>query len=170
MKYLLLYLLLGIRVFSVEAQNLVVNLANASIETFAISDIKSIKFSSQAMILQEWSGTINTWDINDIDNYTFDGLAITQENITITTEALNVFPNPTNNKVNINYYSDSAGKISIAVYDVNGRMIEQLFNGEHDLSTEVTWGAKEHSSNQAGKYFIKITTANKAISKSVIIQ
>ena len=154
----------------INAQNLVVTLTNASTETFAVEDIQSIKFGTETMILTELNGTVNTWDIDDIDNYAFDGVANISESTTITTDELNIYPNPSSNQVHVNYTSNRLGTITIAVYDLNGRKIEDLFSGEHQDTTAVTWNAQQNSSVQAGKYLIKIALANKVITKPVIIQ
>lgn len=154
----------------VNAQNLLVTLTNANIESFAVADIQSIKFGSGVMILNELDGTINTWNIDDIDNYAFDGLTNVDKRKSITTEEINVFPNPTSDKVNINYFSTLSGDISIDVYDFNGRLIEQLFKGKHQENTVLTWSARQNGMVHSGKYFIKITTSNKIITKPVIIQ
>ncbi|MCC5923060.1 MAG: T9SS type A sorting domain-containing protein [Crocinitomicaceae bacterium] len=154
----------------VQAQNLVVTLTNSNTETFAVADIQSIKFGTESMILNELDGTVNTWDINDIQNYAFDGVANIHESTTIATDELNVFPNPSSGLVHINYTSNLSGKITIAVYDINGRLNEELFDGVNQETTTVTWSAKANNMVQAGKYLVKITTPNKAITKPIIIQ
>jgi len=152
------------------AQNLVITLSNSSTESFAISDIQSIKFDSANMMLYELNGTVNTWAINDIDNYAFDGVSNIKETTTIKVDDLKVYPNPSSNQVHINYISSRSEGISIHVYDISGRLIETLFDGKHHNKTEVTWHAKQQEALPAGKYLIKITTESKVISKSVIIQ
>ena len=68
MKKGLLILSLVIIGFCVNAQSLVVTLTNSTTEVFPISDIQSIKFGTETMILNELDGTVNTWNIDDIDN------------------------------------------------------------------------------------------------------
>lgn len=153
-----------------NAQNLVVTLTNSNIETFAVSDIQSIKFDQGAMILNELDGTVNNWNVDDIDNYEFDGVANINETITITTDELNVYPNPSSDQVHINYTSNRSGAITIAVYDMNGRMIEELFSGEHQEATEATWNSQQSGMVKSGKYLIRITTESKVITKAIIIQ
>jgi hypothetical protein len=169
-KNLWLLALTLLSAIGLQAQNLVVTLTNSNTETFAVADIQSIKFGTETMILNELDGTVNTWDINDIEDYAFDGVANIHESTTIITDEVNVFPNPSSGLVHINYSSNVSGQITIAVYDVNGRLIEELFNGENQEITAISWNAKANNMVQAGKYLVKITTPNKTITKPIIIQ
>lgn len=151
-----------------QAQNLVVTLTNTSTESFAVADIQSIKFGVSDMSLYELNGTINVWNISDIDNYAFDGVANLEESVNVNTDNLNVFPNPSSDNVTINYASNFSGKISISVIDMNGKQVEAIYSGEHNMETEIVWNAKQN--NPSGKYLIKIVTENKVITKPIIIQ
>ena len=151
-----------------QAQNLVVTLTNTSTESFAVADIQSIKFGVSDMRLYELNGTINVWDIDDIDNYAFDGSANLEESINVSTDNLSVFPNPSSDNVTINYASNFSGKISISVIDMSGKQVEAIYSGEHNTETEIVWNAKQN--NPSGKYLIKIATENKVITKPIIIQ
>ena len=170
MKKLLLLLFGLTSALDFHAQSLIINLTNSTSETFTISGIQSIKFGTETMMLTEFNGTVNTWNIEDIDNYAFDGVANIDETTTITTDELNIFPNPTTDKVTINYTSNHSGNIDIAVYDINGRLIDVAFSGKHNKETKVYWDAKQNQTVQAGKYFITITTETKVITKPVIVQ
>lgn len=170
MKKLILTSLLFFIGFNITAQDLIVTLTNSSQESFPVSDIQSIKFGQETMILNELDGTVNTWNIDDIDNYAFDGVANIDETTITTTDDLNIFPNPTMDKVTINYTSNQSGKINIAVYDINGRVVDEVFNGQHNEETEISWSAKQNSAVQSGKYLIKITKQTKVITKPVIVQ
>lgn len=170
MKKLLLILFGLTSALDFHAQSLIINLTNSTSETFTISGIQSIKFGTETIMLTEFNGTVNTWNIEDIDNYAFDGVANIDETTTITIDELNIFPNPTTDKVTINYTANHSGNIDIAVYDINGRLIEVAFSGKHNKETMVYWDAKQNQTVQAGKYFITITTETKVITKPVIVQ
>jgi hypothetical protein len=129
----------------VNAQNLVVSLTNSSIESFPVSAIKSIKFGTETMIQNKLDGTVSIWNIDDIDNYAFDGVTNINETVTLKREELNVYPNPSDDLVQINFSSNRSGEISIDVYDMNGRLFEKLFHGNHQDNTLLTWSAKQNS-------------------------
>jgi hypothetical protein len=155
---------------AVNAQNLVLTLSNSNTETFAVADVRSIKFSPVDMVLTKFDGTVNTWNIADIDNYAFDVVTNVNEATLQITDELGIFPNPSSYQVQINYSSNRIEEIRIDVHDINGRLVEQLFQGNHKAETVLTWNAKQNSMVQAGQYMIKITTSNKIITKPVIIQ
>ena len=69
---------------------------------------------------------------------------------------LNIFPNPTTDDVTVNFISNASGLINIAIYDVKGRFVEEIYNGNHNKVTKSTWSAKQNNSVQSGKYLIRI--------------
>ncbi len=151
-----------------QAQDLVVTLTNGNIERFAVANIQSVKFAATDMSLYELNGTTNIWNITDIDNYAFDVAANLEENLNLSTDKLNVFPNPCSDKATINYLSNFSGKINISVIDMSGKQVEAIYSGEHNKETEITWNAKQN--NPSGKYLIKIVSDKKVITKPIIIQ
>ena len=156
--------------FGLSAQNLIVTLTNSNTATYPISDIQSIKFGTNSMILYELNGTVNTWDIDDIDNYAFDGELNIDEEAQIIQENLSVYPNPTSDKITISYESSLSDKIIISIVDLNGKEVAHLFEGMHDQTTKVEWSAKGQGKVESGTYFCKIKTATKVTTKPIIIQ
>ena len=151
-----------------QAQDLVVTLMNGNIELFAAANIQSVKFGATDMSLYELNGTTNIWNITDIDNYAFDLAANLEENLNLSTDNLNVFPNPSSDKATINYMSNFSGNINISVIDMSGKQVEAIYSGEHNKKIEITWNAKQN--NPSGKYLIKIVSDKKVITKPIIIQ
>jgi len=151
-----------------QAQDLVVTLTNGNTESFPVANIQSIKFGAADMSLYELNGTTNIWNINDINNYAFDGAVNLKETMNVSTCNLNVFPNPSSDNVTINYLSNFSGKISISVIDMSGKYVGAIYSGEHNTETEIVWNAKQN--NPSGKYLIKIVTENKVVTKPIIIQ
>ena len=67
----------------------------------------------------------------------------------------NAYPNPFNPVTMLTYDVPSDMSISLGIYDVRGRMVEELVNDMHDQGRyEITWNADQHSS---GVYMIKMT-------------
>lgn len=174
MKTMKKLLLLSVTVFGLSgltfAQDLIVTLTNGNTETFSVSNIQSIKFGAEEMMLYEMNGTLNSWSIEDINKYAFDGVANVDESVNISTDELSIYPNPSSGNVTINYTSNVAGDISISIFDMNGRLVKEVYRGEHSDETEKIWNAKENSSVQSGKYLCKIATQSKVITKSIVIQ
>ncbi len=71
---------------------------------------------------------------------------------------LSIYPNPFNPKLAVSYQLSTISLINISVYNINGKMIETLFNGDQNLGTyELNWDA---SNQPSGLYFIKAEMSN----------
>ncbi len=165
-KNILLLALLLLSSMGINAQNLVVTLTNASIETFPISSIKSIKFGNSTMILNELNGTVTTWDISDINNYDFSNSVGLNDQMNIENSTLQLFPNPSSNLVNIQFSGVQVGNIVIDILDVNGKQIQEVYRGAHEGQQTYQW----LSNSVMGIYFCRISTDKKVITKPIIIQ
>jgi len=148
------------------SQNLIVSLNNSTVETFPIVNIQSIKFGTNSMILNELDGTVNTWNISDINNYSFDGLSGVEDNIELKKSNFTVFPNPSVGSVNFQYLSNLETLITIEIIDASGKLIEQIYHGGHSGNKLYKWEANV----QDGIYYCRISTENKTISKPLIIK
>lgn len=82
---------------------------------------------------------------------------------------LSVYPNPFNPETKITYSVSQPTRISISVFDINGRLVKILFNqqvkeGEHSFP----WDASDLSS---GVYFVKLSSGKfSKISKCTLIK
>jgi hypothetical protein len=77
------------------------------------------------------------------------------------------YPNPFNPTTNIKFSIAKAGNVNIAVYDVNGRKVEELVNGSYNAGTyEVNWNASKYSS---GLYFYTLETNEFSETKKMLI-
>lgn len=170
MKKITLIILLFVISTITYGQNLIVTLNNSSTESFPITDIQSIKFSADEMMLYELNGTTNTWDIDDIDNYAFDGSASIDDAIQISQEKLTVFPNPATDKISVNFESNSSDKITISIIDINGKVVAYLFEGNHNEVTQIEWSINSEGTVTPGTYLCKIKTSHKVITKPILIQ
>lgn len=74
-----------------------------------------------------------------------------------------VYPNPFNPQVTIQYVSSEFGKVQIQVYDLQGRLVKNLFNGLQEKGTHsVIWDASSDMGNAvtSGTYLLKITAGS----------
>jgi hypothetical protein len=165
MKYLVFTLQLLIVVVS-QAQNLVVTLNNSTIETFPIANIQSIKFGTNSMILNEFDGTVTTWNIQDINNYAFDNTSGIQDIIQSGKSDLSIFPNPSVGEVTIQFQLEEKSLITIEIIDANGNQIRQIYRGEHQGKESYKWDGNVPN----GVYYCRILTNNKTITKPIIIK
>lgn len=114
----------------------------------------------------EWGGTslVDTCGVCDgdgtsclsIDNHIPQSLSIN-----------NIYPNPFNPVVNIEYSLSTADLLNISIYDLNGQFVNQLFSGHQSVGNyQITWHASEMSS---GIYFIMIQSGNVELSNQLIL-
>jgi hypothetical protein len=67
----------------------------------------------------------------------------------------NAYPNPFNPVTMLTYDIPSDMNVSMGIYDVRGRLVEELINDMREQGRyEITWNADQHSS---GVYMIKMT-------------
>ena len=76
-----------------------------------------------------------------------------------------IYPNPFNPEININFINDGYNKVSVNIYDLNGRLIESLYNdyleyGEYNF----VWNAQDYSS---GLYIVSLKSDNFHISSKI---
>ena len=165
-KKIVLLLFAMICSLGLSAQNLVVTLNNTTIETFPIANIQSIKFGISSMILNEFDGTVTTWNIQDINNYAFDGSSGIKDVIDINKGSLTIFPNPSVGEVNIQFETKEISFITIEIIDAKGNQIQNIFRGEHQGKETYKWNGNVPN----GVYYCRILTENKTISKPIIIK
>jgi len=68
------------------------------------------------------------------------------------------YPNPFNPTTTLEYAIDVAGDINISILDINGRLVEVLFDGFSEKGIKnINWDA---SYNPSGVYFVKLISGN----------
>jgi len=81
------------------------------------------------------------------------------------------YPNPFNPSTSISYDIPKTGKIHLAVFDLNGRLIKTLKNGETKRGYHSTiWDAKDENGVgvSTGIYFIKLTSSSFLNTKKIL--
>lgn len=77
------------------------------------------------------------------------------------------YPNPFNPTTNIKFAITRAGKITLNIYDINGKKLEELINGSYSAgSYKAEWNASKYSS---GIYFYTIVTNEFTDTKRMIL-
>jgi len=81
--------------------------------------------------------------------------------------SIKVFPNPTNDKINISFKLDKSGDIENKIYDIHGRL---LFS---EIKTNCSAGSQNYSLGlnklQSGTYILKIISGSKSMSAKFIV-
>jgi hypothetical protein len=149
-----------------RAQVLIVTLTNGQTDAFNISDIRSVKFLNNTMNLTENNGSQSSWNIDDVSQYAFSGSNSIASTNGSTSDQVRIFPNPISDNLNVEYGSLRAGKISIELLDLNGKVLLTVFEGTHQGKQTYTW-TKDLPS---GYYLCRIISESKSITKPFVIQ
>ena len=79
----------------------------------------------------------------------------------------NAYPNPFNPVTMLTYDVPAEMIVNMGVYDVRGRLVDELVQGSHDAGRyEVTWNADQNSS---GVYIIKMSAGNSVKLQKVML-
>jgi len=81
------------------------------------------------------------------------------------TNDVRLYPNPTNSVLNIKHDLTSDGQITI--FDITGKEVKLLFDGNLEASRNITFQVSEMSS---GIYFVRIASEGKSVVKKLMIQ
>lgn len=149
-----------------NAQNLLVNLNNGATETYPVSEIQSIKFDPNTLILNLNNGSILSYAVNFIDNYSFSNVS-SIDRLEHSSSALEVFPNPAKEWVNIHFKSEANMHIAVDIIDTSGKLVEQLFSGQHSSESRFVW---QPDQNMTGAFICRIQSDNKVITKKIIVR
>lgn len=83
--------------------------------------------------------------------------------------AVSTYPNPTTNFANINFTLSTDSEVQVNVFDMAGRLVANIFEGS--LQAGVQTVKFERTANMSnGMYFVKISSANAAVTERVILQ
>jgi hypothetical protein len=81
-------------------------------------------------------------------------------------------PNPTRGTTAVSYALAQAGRVQLGVYDVSGRLVRQLVDGERRAGAEtVVWNGMAESGTrlQAGVYFVRLAAPGFRETRRVIL-
>jgi hypothetical protein len=147
------------------AQNLVVSLESGASYSFSVTSVRSIRFDAEDMILRLKDGTSITWNISIIEQYTFDKLNSTDQQLLEKID-LQIFPNPSSGLVNIRFNASFEGDIKIDILDVQGKIIKSPYRGPHVDQNIYQWDSQV----APGIYYCRVTAKNQSITKPILIQ
>jgi len=131
---------------------------------------------SDTMIVENGS-TIKKYPVSDVDWITFKvqtvGVKEDGESILTPTEfsISQNYPNPFNPVTKIQFQLPAAGVVTVNIYDINGRLVKELFSGEKEAGRyTLGWNAKGLNGMQvaSGVYFYSVQFNNTLLTKKMI--
>lgn len=98
-------------------------------------------------------------------SYDLSSLILEINNNQLLASNISVYPNPATSEFKIDHQLNSKG--SIQLFDITGKEIKTLFQGDFSESFDNSYSIEDLST---GIYFIHIKTENQSISKKLIIE
>jgi len=146
--FLLLLLLARGSTFA-QADTMIVE-SGTTIKRFLVSDVDWITFSVQTTGVKENdASTIKPVEFSISQNY----------------------PNPFNPTTKLQFQIPTAGKVKLNIYDINGRLVKEVFSGEKEAGLHtLDWNAKDLNGKQvaSGVYFYSVQFNNTLLTKKMI--
>jgi hypothetical protein len=163
--------LLGIAMLftvGLRAQSIHFNYTNGTNASYNLEDVRKITFDADLMNLHLLDGSVYAWNVSTIGHYQYDESSLNVQEWLSTANAweLVIFPNPTSTNLNVRYNLPKEDKITIALFDIQGKLILQKslgkqVSGEHQETLDL-------NSTPQGTYVCRITGQQNKITKTVI--
>ena len=127
-------------------------------------DVPSFKlYRPSNGMLNDLSGNISEWENHKIS--VIDNLGLTNMPTEMALEP--AYPNPFNPSTNLSYTLADEGVVKLSIYDVNGRLIENLVDTYQNVGTyNVSWNASNFSS---GIYFVTLSTEANLLTQKIML-
>lgn len=156
-----------------KAQSIYFSFKDGTRTVYATSDVRSVTFTNDVMNLNKRNGTVDSWNVNTISYYNYNGFASgVQEIGNQVLSDLLVYPNPTQGSINIQYQVQQVGDVIIELRDINGKLIKTLSQKQQGIGNyTITWNGTDDNGNyiNSGVYLCRIIIGNTDISKKIII-
>ena len=77
------------------------------------------------------------------------------------------YPNPFNPLVRFNYSINKKTDVKLNIYDINGNLVENLINDNHDVGFyDISWNATNYPS---GLYFVKLNSKSSTLTRKIML-
>lgn len=167
-NFLTLFFISFLSSICVRAQSVHFNFTNGTETSYNISDIRKITFVDDLMNLHLLDGSIYSWNVSTIGQYEYSESSVNVQEIVNKVNAfhVSVFPNPVSNSLQIVYNLPIEDNISIVLYDLQGKLINEKnigkqSTGEHQEIMDV-------NNLSEGVYLCLIKGKQNSITKRVI--
>lgn len=143
----------------------VLTLNNSEETEILVSEIQSIKFENQSLILNKLDGNTFNWLISDINNYRFDNLTYTDLVEEGENSPIEIYPNPSNGQATFSFSNPDKQHVSIGIFDLLGKEIKSVYSGMHEGRLTCTFDDQIPS----GVYVCKVISEKRIWTKSFIV-
>ncbi len=133
---------------------------NNSVKTFVMSQVGSIYFYSTTHGDQNGSGMSGVINVS--------GLSANLANKSLVS-TLSVYPNPANDKINVNFVVKKEGNVAIRLLDVLGNDVALLASDKYSVG-DYRQSFAVPAKVTKGLYFVKVSVGNEVAIKRISIQ
>jgi len=150
-------------------QNLNINLSNGTNATYTIQEVRKLAFNGDCLRLNLWDGSIFEWNVSTLENIQFAQmpLFISEQLLNSYLTNFSVYPNPANNKIEIQYNLMVKDDITISISNSEGK---DIFNKDCGLKLDgLNYEIIDCSQIPKGTYVCRLSSRSKSISRKIII-
>jgi len=149
-----------------QSEFLRVKLSDGNTQDFALSELRKMDFIGEQYRFHQWDGSLTSFDFNAVEFYTYFDTPTSAADITTqsTFAQLNVYPNPSQGILNVDFIAPGNGPLMISLYAINGQLIHQQgINAEKEGNVMF-----DLSAHPAGTYFLVMKGNGFSISKNIL--
>ncbi|HSY75951.1 MAG TPA: T9SS type A sorting domain-containing protein [Bacteroidia bacterium] len=95
------------------------------------------------------------------------GTITSVNNVSVTPEKFEIYPNPVFGTGTVKYLLDETGTVSINMYDVTGKVVKNIYNGQANKGLQIV--DFDSSDMPAGIYFCRLESAHLTQTQKVVI-
>ena len=143
----------------------ILTLNNSEETAVLVSEIQSIKFESQSLILNKVDGNTFNWLISDINNYRFDNITAAAFAEETETSQIEIYPNPSKGQAIFTFSNPDKQQLSIGIFDLLGKEIRSVYSGMHEGKQTYSLDTQIPS----GVYICKVVGEQRIWTKSFIV-
>ena len=163
---LILPLLTGINALG---QNIYVHTTDGLINTYPLIDVTSITFTENVMNLNLITSDTVSWNLSVIDYYNYDQWYVSvPEGMILGESGVSIYPNPAKDQLTVTYTLIDDAKVNLTVYDMQGRMVDQLRN-EMEVKGEQKMNWTPSLKLNRGTYILSLRVGVSAYNKLIIL-
>lgn len=146
--------------------HLLVQLTSGSTESFPLSDVRSIRFGSETLIINRINAAQVNYNIANVVQYSFGDQTPVNPSYSDPGAKLALFPNPASDFVDVVYTNTKPEPVRIELFDATGRPVYEIFKGIHDGKQTF----RQAIGLQPGLYFCRLSADGKMLTRSLMIQ
>ena len=151
----------------INAQTIDFSFTNGNTSSYNLQDVRKITFDSDIMNLHLLDGNVYSWNIGAIGHYEYNEGTVQLIEL-INKMNVQLFPNPSEDILNISYSISNEDKVIVDIYDARGELILMKniglqTKGPNQITIDI-------SDVSRGNYSCRLTVGNLSVIKKMIKQ